>query len=169
LEFPFQLPFSKWELDSSIETLIFHFTLLIGSDGLPVGDAGLSGTSDYSYEDDDSNAPAVSSRHLTGFSLLDNPSIVAPQPDHRFTLIDHNLCMVGDVRWSSEVLEMLLPDRADRDRLPGLVILDIGMLGVVSMCCALCASRKPAVIWCGSEAPTVNQDCLELIHSWLNS
>jgi hypothetical protein len=105
--------FPKRELDYSIETLIFHFTLMIGSDGSPVGDAGVSGTSDYSYLYEHSNPPAVDSRHSTGFPLIDNPSIVAPQPDHRFTLIDYNLCMVGDVRWSSEVLEMLLPDRTN--------------------------------------------------------
>jgi hypothetical protein len=161
--------FRKGNLITQLKHLFYHFILMIGPDGLPAGDAGVSGTSDYSYEEDGSSPPAVKSRHPTGFPLIDNPSIVAPQPDHRFTLIDHNLCMVGDVRWSSEVLEMLLSDCADRDRLPGLVILDIGMLGVVSMCCALSASRKPAVIWCGSEAPTVNQDCLELIHSWLHS
>jgi hypothetical protein len=44
--------------------------------------------------------------------------------------------MVEAIRWITEVLEMPVPDRADRDRLPGLVILDIGMLGMISMCCA---------------------------------
>jgi hypothetical protein len=156
-------------LITQLKHLFYHFTLMIGPDGLPVGDSGSVGTSDYSYEEYDSSPPAVNSRHPTGFPLIDNPSIVAPQSDHRFTLIDNNLCIVGDVRWSTEVLELLVPGREDRDRLPGLVILDIGMLGIVSMCCALCATRKPAVVWCGSDTPNINQDCLELIHSWLNS
>jgi hypothetical protein len=69
---------------------------MIGPDGLPVGDAGGSGTSDYSYEDEASSPPAVNSRHPTGFPLIDNPSIVAPQSDHRFPLIDHIFCMIGD-------------------------------------------------------------------------
>jgi hypothetical protein len=79
-----------------LKHLFYHFISMIGPDGLPVGDAGLSGTSDYSYEEDGSSPPAVNSRHPTGFSLIDNPSIVAPQPDHRFTLIDHILCIIGD-------------------------------------------------------------------------
>jgi hypothetical protein len=162
---PFLTSFSKREFDHSIETFVFHFISIIGSDGLPDGNAGCSGTSNDSYYEVDPSSPAVNSRHPTGFTFLDNPSIVARQPDHRFTLIDHNSWMVEDIHWTTEVLEMLVPDRADRDRLPGRVILDIGMLGIVSMCCALCASRKPAVICCGSPAPNVNQDCLELIHS----
>jgi hypothetical protein len=67
---------------------------MIGPDGLPVGDAGVSSTSDYSYEDEASSPPAVNSCHPTGFLLSDNPSIVAPQPDHQFLLIDHILCMI---------------------------------------------------------------------------
>jgi hypothetical protein len=119
------------------------------------------------YSDDHFVTPPVNSRPGIGFPACVNPDFTGPSPDSRFEVFENNLCLVYDVRCSSQVYD-ILPPGGDTYDFQGLVSMDLSVLGLHSTSMTLIGFVKPAILWCEHDVPHVPQEVLVAIHSMLN-